>query len=153
MTEHEAAAEKCGSVIREGAHREAGKQTEGAIEQADEASGEISSEGVAGNGELGDHPLRAGAKMGTNSIEELVQLRSEKAVEKEVGNDQVIAAGGRPCESIGVMQTNALVSLGAGAANAAIEKPQHGAAGIDDIHGDGGIGRQQARQEASIPIA
>ncbi len=152
MTEHEAAAEECGSVVREGAHRKPGKQSEGAIEQADETSGEISSEGIAGNGELGDHPLRAGAKMGKNAIEEALQLRSEKAVEKEVGNNQIVASAGIPFESIGGVQTNALVGLGPGAPNAAIEKPQHGAAGVDDIHGEGGIGRQQARQEASIAI-
>ena len=96
--------------------------------------------------------MRARAKMGKNAIEEPLQLRSEKAVEKEVGNNQVIASGGIPFESIGGVQTNALVGLGAGAPNAAIEKPQHGGAGVDDIHGEGGIGRQQAGQEASIAI-
>jgi hypothetical protein len=80
-------------------------------------------------------------------------LRREKAVEKEVGNYQVIDASGIPFESIGRMQTNALVGLGTGSPNAAIEKLQHGVAGVDDIHDEGGIGRQQAGQEASIPVA
>jgi hypothetical protein len=153
MMEHETPAEECGSVIREGAHREPGKQTEGAIEQADEASGEISGEAIAGNGELGDHPLRARTKMGKNAIEEPLQLRRKKAVEKEVGNYQVVASAGIPFERIVLVETNALVGLGTGAPNAAIEKPQHGVAGVDDIHGEGGIGRQQAGQEASIPVA
>jgi len=96
--------------------------------------------------------LRAGAKMGKNAIEEALQLRSEKAVEKEVGNYQIVASGGIPFDSIGGMQTNALAGLGTGAPDAAIEKSQHGVAGVDDIHGEGGIGRQQAGQEASIAI-
>jgi hypothetical protein len=152
LPKHEAAAEECGGVVREGAHRKPGKQSEGAIKQTDETSGEISSEGIAGNGELGDHPLCAGAKMGKNAIEEPLHLRSEKAVEKEVGNNQIIASAGIPFESIGGVQTNALAGLGAGAPNAAIEKLQHGVAGVDDIHGEGSIGRQQARQEASIAV-
>ena len=84
--------------------------------------GEISGEGIAGNGELRDHPLRARTKVGKNAIEELLQLVREKAVEEEVGNDQVVASAGIPFERIGVMQTNALAGLGAGAPNATIEK-------------------------------
>jgi hypothetical protein len=91
--------------------------------------------------------------MGQNTIEELLQLMREKAVEKEVGNHQVITSTGTPLESIGVMQTNTPAGLGAGALNSAIENPQHGAAGVDYIRGEGGIGCQHARQEASIPIA
>ena len=52
MAKYEAAAEECGGVVREGAHRKPGKQSEGAIEQVDETSGEVSGEGIVGNGEL-----------------------------------------------------------------------------------------------------
>ena len=152
LTKHEAMAAKRGSVIRQGPHGKPGKHTEGAIEQADEPLGEISCEGILGNGELRDHPLRSGANMRKNAIEELLQLMREEAIEKEMGNNQIIASGGNPFESISVMQTNTLAGLRAGAPNAAIEYLQHGVAGVDDIHGEGGIRCQQARQEASIPI-
>ena len=95
----------------------------------------------------------AGAKMGKHTIEELLQLMREKAVEKEVGNNQIVASGGIPLESIGVMQTNAPAGLGARAANAAIENAQHRLAGVDNVRSEGGIGCQQTGQEASIAIA
>ncbi len=145
--------EKQSSVIREGPNRKPGKQAEGAIEQADEPACQIGREGVAGNGELRDHPLRARAKMGKQTIEELLQLMWKKAVEKKVGNNQIVGSGGIPFESIGVMQTDAPASLGPGALNAAIENPQHGLAGVDDIRGQGDIRCQQAGQETSIAIA
>ena len=50
------------------------------------------------------------------------------------------------------MQTNALAGLGDGTLNAAIEYLQHEVAGVDDIHGEGSIRCQQARQEAPVPI-
>ena len=77
----------------------------------------------------------------------------EKAVEEEVRNDQIVASGGLPLESVGMMQANAMAGLRAATANATIENPEHGFAGVDDIRGEGGIFCQQARQEASIPIA
>ena len=111
LTRHEAIAEQRGSVIRQGAHRKPCKHTEGAIEQADEPLGEISCEGIPGNGELRDHPLRSGANMGKNTIEELLQLMREEAIEKEVGNNQIIASAGAPFENISVVQTNAPAGL------------------------------------------
>ena len=113
MTGHKAAAQQQRGVIRQGADRKAGEKTEGAIEQPDDATGEISGKRIPGNGELRDHPLRARAKMRKHRIEELLQLMRIEAVEKEVGNDQIIASGGVPLESIGVMQTNASACLGA----------------------------------------
>ena len=59
--------------------------------------------------------------MGKDTIEELLQLMRKEAVEEEVRDDQIVAAGGIPLESIGVMQTNALAGLRAGPANAAVE--------------------------------
>ena len=70
-----------------------------------------------------------------------------------MGNDQIVASGWIPLQSIGVMQANALTSLPPGPANAAVENPQHGIAGVDDIRGEGGMGGQQARQKAPIPVS
>jgi hypothetical protein len=51
------------------------------------------------------------------------------------------------------MQANALTSLLPGPANAAVENPQHGMAGVDDIRGEGGMAGQQARQKSPIPVS
>jgi hypothetical protein len=91
--------------------------------------------------------------MRKQTIEELLQLMRVEAIEKEVGDDQIVASPGIPVESISLMQTNALSGLGARAANAAIEYAQHGAAGVDNVRGKGGIGCQQTGKEAPIAIA
>ncbi len=83
VAEHKAAAEQRGGVVRQGAHRKPGHTTEGSIEQADDPAGKISREGIPGNGELRDDPLRAGAKMGKNTIEELLQLMRIKQSRKK----------------------------------------------------------------------
>ncbi len=68
-------------------------------------------------------------------------------------NNQVVASTGLPIQGVGVMQANAMAGLGAAAANALIEKPEHGLAGVDDVGSKGRICCQQARQKASIPIS
>jgi hypothetical protein len=83
----------------------------------------------------------------------LLQLSREKTVEKEVRNDQVVASGGVPFERIGVMQANAPGELRPGAANSVGENPQHGTAGVNDIHGEVRVRHQQTSQETSIPVS
>ncbi len=80
--------------------------------------------------------------MRKHAIEELLQLMRVEAIEKEMGDDQIVASPGIPVESIGVMQTNALAGLGARAANAVIKYAQHRVAGVDNVRGEGGIGGQ-----------
>ena len=94
MAEHEAAAEQTRGVVGERAHGKPGSPTENLIEQADDPTREICGEGVSGNGELRDDPLRPGESMGKDSIEQLLQLLSGKTVEEEVRNNQVVASGG-----------------------------------------------------------
>ncbi len=151
--EHQAMAQQSGFVIRQGAHAEASKQTESSIEQADERTREMCGHCVAGEGELRDDPLRARQGMRKDTIEKLLQLAREKAVEEEVRNDQVVASPGVPLQGVGVVQANSLGDLRTAPANAAVEDAQHGMAGIDYICTEQRIGFQQTRQKASIPIS
>ena len=145
MGEHQPMAQESGFVIRQGAHAKSGKQSESSIEQADDPAREICGHGVAGNGELRDDPLRARQSMRKDTIEELLQLAREKAVEEEVRNDQVVASLWAPFQGVGVMQANGLDELRAAPANAAVENAQHGMAGVDHIRTEQRIGFQQTR--------
>src|ERR1700692_1200149 len=127
--ETQSMAQKSGFVIRESAHAKSGKQSESSIEQADDCTREICGHGVAGNGELRDDPSPTRHNMGKDTVEELLQLAREKAVEEEVRNDQVVASRGVSFQGVGVVQANSLGDLLAAPANAAVENAQHGMAG------------------------
>src|ERR1700760_3629142 len=81
----------------------------------------------------------------------MLQLMREKTVKEEVRNDEVVGSSGIPLQRIGVVQANTWMEPGL--PQAAVEKREHGLAGIDDIRSQGGIGRQQMGQKASIAIA
>ncbi len=89
--------------------------------------------------------------MGKDRIEELLQLVREKAIEKEVRDDQVVGASGIPRQGIGMMQANALVV--SGLANALFEKSEHGLAGVDNIRGQGGIGGEETGEKAPVSVS
>ncbi len=89
--------------------------------------------------------------MRKDRIEKLLQLVGEKTVEEEMRNDQVVRSCGVPVQRIGVIQANALVEPGP--AQAAVEKREHGMAGVDNVRSQGEIGRQQTGQKASVAIS
>ncbi len=89
--------------------------------------------------------------MGQDRIEKSLQLVREKAVEKEVRDDQVVGAGGIPRQGIGMMQANALVVFGL--ANALFEKSEHGLAGVDNIRGQGGTGFEETGEKSPVSVS
>ena len=94
-----------------------------------------------------------GSRCGKQAIEQPIQLGREEAVEKEVRDHEIVAAGGIPAESIRVVQLDAAVEGFSHAADAPVEHPQHGAAGIDHVRGEQRIRREQLLEKAAIPIA
>lgn len=132
---------------------ETGEQAEGSVEEGDRGAGEDCLEGFAGgNLKFRDEPERAGGKRGLNAREQRLDLRIGEAIEKKVGDDEVVRAGGR--------MEGASVGVGGGEAvlrtlksDAAGEEAQHGGAGVDGVGMQEGMGGEEAREEAAVAVA
>src|SRR6202012_59359 len=62
--------EQGGRIIRQDPDGEPSKQAEGSIKQTDDPACKVSSDSVAGNGELGDDPLRSGESVGKKTVDQ-----------------------------------------------------------------------------------
>lgn len=67
------------------------EDAKGKIEAVDEDSRRPAHR-TGGNAEIGDEPERIGIERGDDPQDKLVQLRLREAIEKEVRNDEIIAA-------------------------------------------------------------
>ena len=83
---------------------EAGEDPEREVERADEGSGGEAEE-ASGNAEVGDQPERVGGEVWAQVGDEVIELGLSEAVEEEVGDDEVVGAGGGEAAGVGEVGT------------------------------------------------
>ena len=77
--------------------------------------------------------MRRPVKMRRQSIEEMLELTREEAIQEKVRDNKIIAARWSPREHIRVVQPDALPGLVSHSTDALLEDAQHGTAGVDHI--------------------
>jgi hypothetical protein len=134
----EAGGSEGGSVVGELGGTQAGEEAEGEVEGADqEAGGEA--EDAGWDAEVGEEPESPGLKVGGEAVDESFEAGLGEAVEEEVGDYEVVGLGGLEGEGAGLV---GLDTGGVGDA-AGFEEVQHGAAGVDCVSVQRGIGGEQ----------
>ena len=101
-------------VVGEMGGAEAGEETEGEVEAADEeCCGET--HGAGGDAEVGDEPEGSWAERGSDAGDEGFEFGLGEAVEEEVRHDEVVGAFEREGESVGVEVRRRAAVFGAAA--------------------------------------
>lgn len=139
-------------MVGEASSAEAGEDTEGEVEGADDDAGREAHR-PGWDTEVGDHPEGVKGERWNDTSDERFEFELREAVEKEVGGDQVILSVGSKGESVGVLSLEANCRVeGAGPATLA-KQMDHGGAGVDGVGVDTGIGGHQGSEETAISIA
>src|ERR1700733_8958938 len=129
---------------------EAGEHVEAEIENLDEGPRHEPPEPAFGNGELRDDPLCLSRCAGAQAVCESRDFVRREAVEKEVGDDQVVVRVGRlPTACIGLVRAHAIVKN----TGIALEFAQHRRAGIDGVNLNIWICLEQAGCKTAVSIS
>jgi hypothetical protein len=123
---------------------EAGEDAEAEVEAANESSG---GEARASSGDMEVGEVRADA--GGEGIE----VRLRETVEEEVGDDEVVRAGGYECAGVGDVRAEARTCCGVGAGGSAGEEREHRGAEVDGVGFELGVRGEESRGEAAIAVA
>jgi hypothetical protein len=139
-------------VVGEMGGAEASEDTEGEVEAADdEFCGEM--HWAVRDAEVGDEPEGSGSKGGGDADDEGVELGLGEAVEKEVGDDQVVGVFEWEGEGVGVMGVEAGVDVWCGFFAVLAEELEHGGAGVDCVDFEMRVSFEELSKEAAVSIA
>src|SRR5579883_1038298 len=119
-----------GCIAGKGGNRQAGEELESGIEAADEEPGGDRKQ-AAGDGEFGDYPAGAGSEMAAEPRGEEVNFRRREAVEKEVGDHEVVALPRLEVAGVGAMEGDSISGFDPGGATG--KQVQHGRAGVHNV--------------------
>jgi hypothetical protein len=126
---YEAGVEQWRGVVGKTRGSKAGEETEGEIKTADKERGG-KPQGASGNAEVGDQPEGFGRECGSKASDEEFELGLGEAVEKEVGDDEVVGFCGEEGEGVGVVGSQTVERVGSGGFGVAAKKLEHGEAGV-----------------------
>ena len=144
LDEGEAGGGKGSGMVGEAGGAEAGEETEGEVEASDEGAGDGVDWAVGGDAEVGQEPESARLQVRSEGLDEGFEVGLGETVEEEVGDDEVVAAGGEEGagegEGIGVVGLQAGGCGGMGGVAASFEQVEHAAAGVDCVYVDGRVG-------------
>jgi len=143
---------KRSGVIGQSVGAQAGENTERKVEAANEGHCWKTHE-TGWNAEIRDKPERSGSKRGCNAGDQGIELSLSKAVEKEVGDNKIIAACKRKSQGIGVMKTQASFGVGSCRFRALAKQSKHSDARVDRISPKVRIMREQLAKKAAVSIA
>ena len=147
--EVEAGATEGCPVIGEMGDAEAGEEAKGEVQKADEGAGGQAEE-AGRDAEVGDEPAGFGGEVGEEAGGELVELRLGEAVEKEVGDDEVVGPGAPEGEGVGGVGAQAKAGGGGGGLRSLAEEVEHDGAEIDRVGQEAGVaGERRARKRPS----
>ncbi len=131
---------------------ETGEETEGRVEEGDEGAGAGCAEAATGGDlKLGDEPAGSGGEMGAKAGDEAGGFVLGEAIEKEVGDDEVVAVGGG-LVGAGVGAGDREAVIHSDAARPVAEEAEHGGAEVDGVGVERGIGGEEAGEEAAVSI-
>ena len=141
-------------MIGQGLLAEAGEDAEGMVEQRHQRRGEDATEERGRDGEFGDEPESVWRQARGEAMAEVGDLRRGEAIEKEVGDDEVVVRsffGGHwgPEAQVGDLRGK---PAGVGGC-ALFEQLHHAWAGVDGCDANGGVGAKQRRGEAAIAVS
>ena len=136
-------------MIGEAGDAEAGEHIEAKVQPCNEGLREEATIPALGDGEVGNNPAGGGVESGAESVGEVGDLLRGEAIEKKVGDDEIVVRGARvPLAGVRIVSAHA-DGMRAGILDKGLE---HGTAGIDGIDRDGRILLEEAGEEASIAV-
>ncbi len=149
----EACGGECGGWIREVGDAEAGEDSEGEVEKPDIQSRERCQPRAGGDGEVGEQPESAGARVGGHVVCQAIQFWLGQAIQKEVADDQVRAAF--PLALIEELHSRDLAGLKTIAVEpaAAAQQAEHGVTGVNCDGLEPGLLGEQSGQKAAVTVA
>lgn len=135
------------------ADAEAREKAKGGIKSGDESAGDESAETAAGgNLKFRDEPERAGSEVRAEAGDEGGGFRFGQAIEEEVGDDEVVAVGGR-VEAAGVGAGGGEPMARADAGGSVGEQAEHGGAEVDGVGVEIRMAGEKTGEEAAVAIA
>jgi hypothetical protein len=136
-------------VIGQGVGAEAGEDAEGKVEAADVGSGDEVHEAGGWNAEVGDEPEGSRGEVRGDVSDEGFEFGLGEAIEKEVGDDEVVLLCWVKSEGVAVVGLEASSVKGAALA----EEMEHGGAGVDSVGLEVGVLREETGEEAAVAVA
>jgi hypothetical protein len=127
---------------------ETGEDAEGKIEGSDDGTGG-EAHGTGRDMEVGDKPESFVGKGGSDAGDEGFEFGLSETVEKKMGDDEIVGAGGREGEGAGVV---GLEAVGVGFATFT-EEMEHGRAGVYGVSVDLRIGGHKDGKEAAVSVS
>jgi len=151
MLKDEACTLQSGGVVRKALRAEAGQKKECNIQSADNDAAGPAHPAALRNDEVGVDPNPILGEIWQKLPNQLLNFIVRKAVEKEVGNDEVVAAVWRaPDARIGLMPIDPFSGDGI---TACLREPDHAAAAVYRVDCDPRIGARQASKKTAVSIA
>lgn len=150
--EGEAGLAEGGGVVREAGGAESGEEAEGEVEEPNESVGG-EAERAGWDAEVGEEPEGAGCEVGDETGGELIELRLGEAIEKEVGDDEVVEAVGLEGDGVGRVGLEARFGGGGGGAGSMAEEVEHGGTEIDGVGVKAWIAGEEVGEEAAVAVA